>query len=122
MDFKDYLSIFKSRQRKNIIKERNSVRSLGIEFDIFEADDISLETWRIFFDFYRITYHERGQAPYLNLAFFEQIEAYKTKLKPVLFFARLNGEYIGAKSCFKDKKTLYGRHWGATKKYKKFTL
>ena len=113
--FYDYLSIFKSRQRKNIIKERNSVRSVGIEFDIFEADDISLETWRIFFNFYQITYHERGQAPYLNLAFFEQIEAFKTKLKPVLFFARLNGEYIGASLCFKDKKTLYGRHWGATK-------
>ena len=30
VDFKNYLSIFKSRQRKNIIKERNSVRSLGI--------------------------------------------------------------------------------------------
>ena len=115
VDFEDYLSIFKSRQRKNIIKERNSVRSIGIEFDIFEADDISLETWRIFFNFYQITYHERGQAPYLNLAFFEQIEAFKTKLKPVLFFARQNGEYIGASLCFKDKKTLYGRHWGATK-------
>ena len=113
--FNDYLNIFKSRQRKNIIKERNSVRSVGIEFDIFEADDISLETWRIFFNFYQITYHERGQAPYLNLAFFEQIEAFKTKLKPVLFFARQNSEYIGASLCFKDKKTLYGRHWGATK-------
>ena len=112
--FEDYLKIFRSRQRKNIKNERKKIFNSGITFSIKEADSLKDQDWEIFFKFYKNTYEQRLQRPYLNQDFFKLIQENKNVLKPVIFFAHLNDKVIAGSLCFRDKNTLYGRHWGSS--------
>ena len=112
--FNDYLNIFKSRQRKNIKNERKKISDLNITFQIKESDSLTLEDWEEFFKFYRNTYEERLQRPYLNIDFFKEIHKFKKILKPVIFFAVHDDKKIAGSLCFIGNDTLYGRHWGSS--------
>ena len=112
--FNDYLNIFKSRQRKNIKNERKKISDLNISFQIKESDSLTLEDWEEFFKFYRNTYEERLQRPYLNIDFFKEIHKFKKILKPVIFFALHDDKKIAGSLCFIGNNTLYGRHWGSS--------
>lgn len=105
--FDDYLGKLKSRYRKNIQKERGSIVSEGITFNLIEKP--SQEIWEEFYLFYALTYVRRGQQPYLNLNFFKQIKESGTSI----LFAELGGEKIAAALFFLSEDTLYGRYWGA---------
>ncbi|MDA9799836.1 GNAT family N-acetyltransferase [Gammaproteobacteria bacterium] len=118
IDFDDFLSIFTSRQRATIRKERKSISKLGIEFKCKKHNEITNEDWDLFYVFYQKTYYERAQNPYLNKEFFRLINTVNQIVKPVIFFAEIAGEPIGASLCFEGSNTLYGRHWGATSKIK----
>ena len=117
-DFDNFLSIFTSRQRATIRKERKGIAKQGIKFVCKQHDEITTEDWDLFHVFYQKTYYERGQDPYLNRDFFKLINAANQIVKPVIFFAEIAGEPIGASLCFEGSNTLYGRHWGATAKIK----
>ncbi|MGA1761949.1 MAG: GNAT family N-acetyltransferase [Gammaproteobacteria bacterium] len=112
--FEDYLDKFKSRQRKNIKKERESIADAGINFEIIEGDKIQDRHWEKFFNFYCQTYFDRGQSPYLNLDFFKSLSLFNPKISPLIFFAKNHNEFVGAALCFRGGNTLYGRHWGST--------
>lgn len=112
--FYDYLSIFKSRQRKNIKNERKKISDLNITFQIKESDSLTLEDWEEFFKFYKNTYEERLQRPYLNIDFFTEIHNFRKTLKPVIFFAVHDDKKIAGSLCFIGNDTLYGRHWGSS--------
>ena len=112
--FNDYLNIFKSRQRKNIKNERKKISDLNITFQIKESDSLTLEDWEDFFKFYKNTYEERLQRPYLNIDFFKEIHKFKKILKPVIFFAVHDDKKIAGSLCFIGNDTLYGRHWGSS--------
>ena len=112
--FNDYLNIFKSRQRKNIKNERKKISDLNITFQIKESDSLTLEDWKEFFKFYKNTYEERLQRPYLNIDFFKEIHKFKKILKPVIFFAVHDDKKIAGSLCFIGNDTLYGRHWGSS--------
>ena len=112
--FDDYLNIFKSRQRKNIKNERRKISDLNITFQIKESDSLTLEDWEEFFKFYKNTYEERLQRPYLNIDFFKEIHKFKKTLKPVIFFAVHDDKKIAGSLCFIGNDTLYGRHWGSS--------
>ena len=118
IDFDNFLSIFTSRQRATIRKERKSISKLGIEFKCKKHNEITDEDWNLFYVFYQKTYYERAQNPYLNKEFFRLINTANQLVKPVIFFAEIAGEPIGASLCFEGSNTLYGRHWGATSKIK----
>ena len=112
--FNDYLNIFKSRQRKNIKNERRKVSDLNITFQIKESDSLTLEDWEEFFKFYKNTYEQRLQRPYLNIDFFKEIHKFKKTLKPVIFFALHDDKKIAGSLCFIGNDTLYGRHSGSS--------
>lgn len=117
-DFDNFLSIFTSRQRATIRKERKSISKLDIKFKCKKHNEITDEDWDLFYVFYQKTYYERAQNPYLNKEFFKLINTANQIVKPVIFFAEIAGEPIGASLCFEGEDTLYGRHWGATTKIK----
>ena len=117
-DFDNFLSIFTSRQRATIRKERKSISKLDITFKCKKHNEITDEDWDLFYVFYQKTYYERAQNPYLNKEFFKLINTANQIVKPVIFFAEIAGEPIGASLCFEGEDTLYGRHWGATTKIK----
>ena len=116
--FDDFLSIFTSRQRATIRKERKSIAREEITFKNKNFDEITPEDWDLFYGFYEITYYERGQNPYLTKEFFYKINTANQILKPIIFFAYYQGAAIAASLCFQGQDTLYGRHWGASKKIK----
>ena len=118
IDFDNFLSIFTSRQRATIRKERKSISKLGIEFKCKKHNEITNEDWDLFYVFYQKTYYERAQNPYLNKEFFKLINTVNQQVKPVIFFAEIAGQPIGASLCFEGANILYGRHWGATTKIK----
>ena len=117
-NFDDFLSIFTSRQRATIRKERKSISKNGIEFHCKKFDEITSGDWDLFYTFYQQTYFERAQNPYLTREFFKILSTGNQVVKPVIFFAMLGGEAVAASLCFQGKTTLYGRHWGALKKIK----
>jgi predicted N-acyltransferase len=117
-NFDSFLSIFTSRQRATIRKERKSISKLGIKFICKKHNEITEEDWNLFYIFYQKTYFERAQNPYLTKEFFKLINAVNQLVKPVIFFAEIAGEPIGASLCFEGEDILYGRHWGATSKVK----
>ena len=117
-DFDEFLAIFTSRQRATIRKERKSIEKADIEFKSRSFDEINSNDWDIFYNFYRQTYFERGQNPYLTKEFFYKINTANHILKPVIFFAYHQEEVIASSLCFEGKDTLYGRHWGTLKKVK----
>ena len=118
IDFDNFLSIFTSRQRATIRKERKSISKLGIEFKCKKHNEITNEDWDLFYVFYQKTYFERAQNPYLKKEFFKLINTVYQQVKPVIFFAEIAGQPIGASLCFEGANILYGRHWGATTKIK----
>jgi predicted N-acyltransferase len=117
-DFDEFLTIFTSRQRATIRKERKSIKNADIQFARKNFAEINNNDWDIFYNFYRQTYFERGQNPYLTKEFFYNINTANHILKPVIFFAYHKDEVIAASLCFAGKDTLYGRHWGALRKVK----
>ena len=114
-NFDDFLNIFTSKQRKNIRKERNKIDQSNISFSIKDKTNLASDDWKIFYEFYKNTYLERMQAPYLNYNFFELIHKNRQVLQPVVFFAEIDGNKVAGSLCFQGKDILFGRHWGTSK-------
>ena len=114
-NFQDFLDALSSRKRKNIRKERKKIDQSNISFSIKDKTNLASDDWKIFYEFYKNTYLERMQAPYLNYNFFELIHKNRQVLQPVVFFAEIDGNKVAGSLCFQGKDILYGRHWGASK-------
>ena len=112
-NFDDYLSIFKSRQRKNIRTERKKISDLDIYFEVKDAKSLTENDWNEFYTVYKNTYEERLQIPYLNIDFFKMVHENRESIKPVIFFANIEDKKIAGSLCFESNNTLYGRHWGS---------
>ena len=112
-NFDDYLSIFKSRQRKNIRTERKKISDLDIYFEVKDAKSLTENDWNEFYTFYKNTYEQRLQIPYLNIDFFKMVHENRESIKPVIFFANIEDKKIAGSLCFESNNTLYGRHWGS---------
>ena len=111
-DFEDFLSRLSSAKRKNLRKERASVREAGVEFEHLTGRAITESHWDRFWDFYMDTGSRKWGSPYLTRDFFSRIGAGMAD-QILLVMAKLNGKYIaGALNLFGDG-TLYGRNWGA---------
>jgi predicted N-acyltransferase len=112
-NFDDYLNIFKSRQRKNIRTERKKISELDIYFEVKDAKNLTESDWNEFYTFYKNTYEQRLQIPYLNRDFFKMVHENRESIKPVIFFANIKDKKIAGSLCFESNNTLYGRHWGS---------
>jgi predicted N-acyltransferase len=106
-NFDDFLQTLTTSKRKMIKRERRRVTEQGISFKRISGLDVSTLQWRIFYDFYSMTYLKKGSQPYLNQAFFQQIA--RTMGKQILLvLAYKNDIPIAAALSFIGKETLYG--------------
>jgi len=112
----DFMARLTSRKRKNMRKERQQVEAQGIDFQWFEGPDLTSDLVQMFYTFYQATYLKRGQYPYLNLNFFQQIRDTMPEHLRILF-ARRNGQWIAAALFLTGHDTLYGRYWGCLDEY-----
>ncbi|QJQ96077.1 MULTISPECIES: GNAT family N-acetyltransferase [Halomonadaceae] len=111
-DFEGFLAAMTSKRRKEIRRERRIVAEQGLELVRLTGSEIDDAALAHFYDCYRITYLERGQQGYLNLAFFERLrDSLPDAL--VLVQARFKGRPVAAALCLQGSRTLYGRYWGS---------
>ena len=109
--FDAFLGELASAKRKNLRKERQSVRDAGITFDWLTSDDITEAHWDQFFDFYMDTGGRKWGTPYLTRDFFSRLGDGLGQ-QTLLIMAKQNGQTIaGALNVFGDG-VLFGRNWG----------
>ena len=111
-NFDDFLSRFKSRKRKAVIKERASMKQHKIDIKWFSANEMTDELWSFFYQCYQSTYAMRGMQGYLSLKTFHELaRSMPEQINIVMAFHQT--EPIGCALYFEDDQNLYGRYWGA---------
>jgi predicted N-acyltransferase len=111
--FEEFLSELSSSRRKNLRKERASIREAGIEFDWLTGRDITEAHWDAFFEFYMDTGGRKWGDPYLTREFFSRIGQSMPE-QILLVMARRGGRHIaGALNLFGEG-VLFGRNWGCS--------
>ena len=111
--FEDFLARLSSGKRKNIRKERENVRKLGLTFERLSGADIREHHWDAFFEFYMETGSRKWGSPYLTRRFFSLVGASMSQ-RVLLILCRRNGRYVAGALNFVGDDAVYGRNWGAT--------
>lgn len=111
VDFDGFLADLSSRKRKNIRKERAQAQGFGGDIVTLRGDQIELEHWDAFWEFYQDTGARKWGTPYLTRQFFDIAHA-TLRDDMVLVLARRDGEWIAGALNFVGRETLYGRYWG----------
>lgn len=114
-DFDDFLSVLSSKKRKNILKERSSIKNDGITFRWLTGETATGNDWSLFFSCYQSTIKGYSAISYLNSAFFELLA--QTMPKQIrLLIAKKRDQNIAAAFFLSGKHALFGRYWGSTDK------
>jgi uncharacterized protein len=110
--FEDFLAQLSSGKRKNIRKERKTVRDSGLSCEWVTGKDITESHWDSFFAFYMDTGSRKWGSPYLNRKFFSLVsDAMADRI--LLVMCRRGRRLIAGALNFIGGNTLYGRNWGA---------
>lgn len=114
--FEDFLARLKHDKRKKILRERRRVTDAGLRFEWRRGGELDENEWAQVYALYCNTYEERGQPPYLTLAFFlDYGRAPDTPLRLILAY---DGQaLVAAAITLVAGSVLYGRHWGCAEKY-----
>jgi predicted N-acyltransferase len=111
-NFDQFLGELSSSKRKNLRKERASVREAGIEFDWLTGADITEAHWDRFFAFYMDTGGRKWGRPYLTRKFFSLLgQSMGEQVLPIL--ARRDGRYIAGALNLSGGGVIFGRNWGS---------
>lgn len=110
-DFDDFLSHLNSKKRKQIKRERDSVSKSGIEIEVLRGEEITLEHWQEYYNFYTSTFLRKWGEPRFTLTFFQSLSQTLGDIV-LLFLAKYNGKYVAGAFAMQGENTLYGRHWG----------
>lgn len=110
-DFDDFLSALRSGKRKQIRKERRSVRE-NARVSVFEKDGVTRGHMDRIWDFYVSTNSRKWGNAYLNRKFFDLLyESWRERM--VIVMAERDGRPAGGTINFRKGDKLYGRYWGA---------
>lgn len=114
-DFEDFLAALTSKKRKDIRRERRLLAAAGVRCEAIPGTAASAADWAFFQDCYERTYHEHGQAPYLNREFFAAI-ARELAGQLHLVVARDAAGPMASALFLHQGDTLYGRYWGCLRR------
>ena len=114
--FADFLDNMRSKRKKQIRKERDSLRQAGIKLITLTKDEIKLKYMNTMWDFYADTHSKKWGNAYLNLDFFNRIyKFYRHRI--LLVLAQRENKFIGGSLNFFKGKSLFGRYWGALEEH-----
>ncbi len=115
-DFSEYLNTFNSNQKRNIKRERNSIRNSGINISILRGSDITISTMDRMYQFYENHCSKWGiwGSKYLKQSFFQELSFNNHNNSIVIFNAYKNDplEPLAMSLCITNGKKLWGRYWG----------
>jgi predicted N-acyltransferase len=110
-DFDDFLAGFTADKRKKLKRERRLVRESGLRMEVRHGDEIGPELWQAIHRQYRDTFVRYGNHPAFPVEFFIEAGALLAR-RMVVFIAFRDEQPVASAICYRDTRTLYGRHWG----------
>jgi uncharacterized protein len=114
--FEDYLSTFRSRNRKEVRKERQRAAAHGLRFRVATGAELDDRDWAALHRFYVTNVRRHHGIPYLRPAFFELArEALAHRLVATLAYR--GDEPVAGTVNFEKGRHLYGRYWGCLADY-----
>lgn len=109
----DFLAQMSQQKRKKLKQDRKKAQQAGVVFRWLQGDAIDDCVLAFFYECYRRTYYEHGNAPYLNMEFFTLLRQSMAR-NMVLVLAEQHGQPIACALNIRSKNRLYGRYWGST--------
>ena len=109
--FDDFLSTFRSRNRKQVRKEREVAAAHGLTFRTATGAELEPGDWRALHAFYLANVGRHGGIPYLKERFFEVARATLAH-RLVATLAYRGSEPVAGTINFEKGPHLYGRYWG----------
>jgi predicted N-acyltransferase len=114
--FDDYLSTFRSRNRKEVHKERQRAAAHGLRFRVATGDELDERDWKALHRFYVTNVRRHHGIAYLRPAFFE-IARETLAHRLVATLAYRGDEPVAGTVNFEKGRHLYGRYWGCLADY-----
>ena len=116
--FDDYLSVFNSNQRRNIKRERRSIKHQGVYLKTFAGHQIPPALLSEIYPFYERTNDKFGPwgCKYLKRPFFEGLaDSYRHRLLVVAAYQKSGPDSpLGLSLLVHKRGRLYGRYWGCS--------
>ena len=109
--FEDFLKKLSYKIRKNINKERQSIKHQGIDIEIIKNGEFNESLSQIMYQFYISTIKKKWSYNYLSKDFFIKLPDYLKK-ESILILAKKNKNIIAGALNFISNDILYGRYWG----------
>jgi predicted N-acyltransferase len=110
--FESFLLSMSQQKRKKLRQDRQKVQKQGISFAWLHGPSITEDSLGFFYECYVQTYLQHGNAPYLNLDFFQRMHAGMGE-NMLLVLAMQAGKPIAAALDIIGSRRLYGRYWGS---------
>ena len=116
-NFSDFLGKFNSNQRRNIKRERESLKKNGVKVEAISGSKINVINLKKMHYFYQLHCSRWGiwGSKYLTEKFFIELASEQLKENIVLFEAKeeASENIIGMSLCVKNENMLWGRYWGS---------
>jgi len=110
-DFADFLSGLTAEKRKKLKRERRAVTEAGLRVEPRHGDEIEPPLWQAIARHYRDTYLRYASPPAFDGEFFRRVGTALGR-RMVVFVAFDGDRPVASAICYRDDKTLFGRHWG----------
>lgn len=115
-DFDDFLATFSADKRKKAKRERRRIAEQGLVISVRHGHEVEPALWDSIHKHYRETFARYGNYPAFSRDFFMDIGK-SLQQRLVLFLAHHGDRHVATAICYRDRATLYGRHWGADADY-----
>jgi predicted N-acyltransferase len=109
--FDDYLTTFRSRNRKEVRKERQRAAAHGLSFRVATGAELDARDWAALHLFYMTNVRRHHGIAYLRPAFFE-IARDTLAHRLVATLAYRGADPVAGTVNFEKGRHLYGRYWG----------
>jgi predicted N-acyltransferase len=109
--FEDFLSTFRSRNRKQVRKERQAAAAHGLRLRVATGVELDDRDWRALHRFYVTNVRRHHGMAYLRPAFFE-LARQTLAHRLVASLAYRGDEPVAGTVNFEKGRHLYGRYWG----------
>jgi hypothetical protein len=115
-DFDDFLGAFRSRNRKQVRKERAVAAGHGLRLSTLEGPALGPREWAALQRFYETNTDKHGSPAYLTPAFFAILRE-ELPQRVVATFAHRGDEPVAGTLNFERGQHLLGRYWGCTEEH-----
>ena len=110
-DFDDFLGAFRSRNRKQVRKERAGAAAHGLRLATLTGPELGPVEWAALERFYDLNAGKHGSPTYLTAAFFAILRQ-ELAHRVVATFAYRGDTPVAGTLNFERGQHLYGRYWG----------